>query len=72
MRLTAKLFASLFAASGFALCLGLVQPAAADTLAPVPQLTPMPAFKLPGINGTSGRDADLRNKVTIIRFWASW
>jgi hypothetical protein len=56
-----------------ALMLGIAaQPAAADTLAPLPQPTPMPAFKIPGINGTSGSDADLRNKVTIIRFWASW
>jgi len=50
----------------------LTQPAAADTLVPVPQPTPMPSFKIPGINGSSGSDADLRNKVTIIRFWASW
>jgi hypothetical protein len=50
----------------------LAQPATADTLVPVPQPTPMPSFKIPGINGSSGSDADLRNKVTIIRFWASW
>jgi hypothetical protein len=50
----------------------LTQPATADTLVPVPQPTPMPSFKIPGINGSSGSDADLRNKVTIIRFWASW
>lgn len=50
----------------------LTGPAAADTLVPVPQPTPMPSFKIPGINGSSGSDADLRNKVTIIRFWASW
>ncbi|MBS1220315.1 MAG: hypothetical protein H6R21_3448, partial [Proteobacteria bacterium] len=34
--------------------------------------TPMPAFSIPGISGTRGSDADLRNKVTVIRFWASW
>ena len=50
----------------------LTQPATADTLVPVPQPTPMPSFKIPGINGSSASDADLRNKVTIIRFWASW
>ncbi|MDP1674636.1 MAG: hypothetical protein Q8L65_16170 [Burkholderiales bacterium] len=50
----------------------LTQPVAADTLVPVPQPTPMPSFKIPGINGSSGSDVDLRNKVTIIRFWASW
>lgn len=50
----------------------LAHPASADTLVPVPQPTPMPSFNIPGINGSSGNDADLRNKVTIIRFWASW
>ncbi len=70
MRLTAKLLTSLFAASGLLLSLG--QPASANTLAPVSPPIPMPAFKLPGLNGTSGSDADLRNKVTVIRFWASW
>lgn len=71
MRKTSKLLISLCAASG--LMLGLsIQPAAADTLAPVSPPTPMPAFTIPGINGTSGSDADLRNKVTVIRFWASW
>jgi hypothetical protein len=71
MRPTTTLLASLIAASAFALGLTLALPAAADTLAPVPP-TPMPAFKLPGLNGSSGSDTDLRNKVTIIRFWASW
>jgi hypothetical protein len=32
----------------------------------------MPSFMIPALNGGSGSDADLRNKVTIIRFWASW
>lgn len=71
MRLTATRFATLIAAS--ALALGIAtQPVAADTLAPLAQPTPMPAFKLPALNGSSASDADLRNKVTIIRFWASW
>ena len=47
-------------------------PAAAEVLAPLPQPVPMPAFALPGLNGSSFSDDDLRNKVTIIRFWASW
>lgn len=72
MRQTSKLLISLCAASGLMLGLSLIQPAAADTLTPVSPPTPMPAFKLPGLNGTSGSDADLRNKVTVIRFWASW
>lgn len=71
MRLTATSFKYLIAASsvfGFL----LAQPTLADTLAPVSPPVPMPVFKLPGLNGTSGSDADLRNKVTVIRFWASW
>jgi len=70
MRLTATRFTSFIAASALALGIA-IQPAAADTLAPLAQPTPMPSFKLPALNG-SGSDADLRNKVTIIRFWASW
>jgi hypothetical protein len=71
MRLTAPRFTALIAAS--AIVLGVAaQPAAADTLAPLAQPTPMPAFRIPDLNGSSGSDADLRNKVTIIRFWASW
>lgn len=70
MRPTASRFASLISAC--ALTFGItLAPAAAETLAPVSPPVPMPAFKLPGING-GGSDADLRNKVTIIRFWASW
>ena len=71
MRPTTTLLAPFIAASAFALGLTLAAPAAADTLAPVPP-TSIPAFKLPGLNGSSGSDADLRNKVTVIRFWASW
>jgi hypothetical protein len=76
MRLTATCFKSRFislvAASACLFGVALAQPAAADALAPVSPPVAMPAFKLSGINGTSGSDADLRNKVTVIRFWASW
>lgn len=65
-------FRSLMSACALAAGFALAQTAAADTLAPVPQPAPMPAFKIPGLNGSSASDADLRNKVTIIRFWASW
>lgn len=71
MRLTATRFTTLIAAAAFMLGVA-TQPAAADTLVPLPQPVPMPVFKIPGLNNTSGSDADLRNKVTIIRFWASW
>jgi len=37
-----------------------------------PQATPMPVFELPGINGTKTRSTDLRDKVAVIRFWATW
>ena len=37
-----------------------------------PQATPMPVFELPGVNGAKARSTDLRDKVTVIRFWASW
>ncbi len=72
MRLTNKRFKLFIAASACLFGIALVQPAAADTLLPVTPPVPMPAFKLPGLNGSVGSDADLRNKVTIIRFWASW
>ncbi len=72
MRLTTTHFKFLIAASACVFGITLAQPAAADALAPVSPPVAMPAFKLPGLNGSSGSDADLRNKVTIIRFWASW
>ncbi|MDP1717177.1 MAG: hypothetical protein Q8L40_03790 [Burkholderiales bacterium] len=71
MRLTANPRA-LLAAAGLLLAVSLTSPAVADTITPLTPPVPMPAFKIPGISGTSGSDADLRNKVTIIRFWASW
>ena len=36
------------------------------------QATPMPTFELTGIDGSKVRTADLRDKVTVIRFWATW
>jgi hypothetical protein len=71
MRLTLRP-RSLLVAAGMMLAVAMASPAAADTLTPLSPPVPMPAFKLPGLNGASGSDADLRNKVTIIRFWASW
>jgi hypothetical protein len=50
----------------------LWQTAAASGLQTVSPPAPMPAFKASGLNGSVLGDADLRNKVTIIRFWASW
>jgi hypothetical protein len=65
-------FRSLISACALAAGLVLAQITAADTLTPLPQPSPIPAFKIPGLNGSGASDADLRNKVTIIRFWASW
>ena len=70
MRSTARFAALLFSA---ALIFSTVPvTASADALQPVTPPAPLPAFQLPGLNGSSGSDADLRNKVTVIRFWASW
>lgn len=59
--------------SALALVAGLTTlPAAADSLQPLSPPAPMPAFRLPQLGGSNSSDADLRNKVTVIRFWASW
>lgn len=69
MRTAARSAALLF--SGLMLSTAMLT-ASANTLQPVNPPTPMPMFQLPGLNGSSGSDTDLRNKVTVIRFWASW
>jgi|GEM_PF-2375545 len=46
--------------------------ATANSLQAVNPPTPIPAFKITGLGGSSSSDTDLRNKVTVIRFWASW
>lgn len=69
MRFTVRLAAILFTGLVFSTApFG----AAADPLQPVSPSTPIPAFKITGLGGISSSDADLRNKVTVIRFWASW
>jgi hypothetical protein len=41
-------------------------------LAAVKPATPMPAFSLPDLQG-SGFDASaLKDKVVVVRFWATW
>jgi cytochrome oxidase Cu insertion factor (SCO1/SenC/PrrC family) len=41
-------------------------------LAAVKPATPMPPFSLPGLQG-SGFDASaLKDKVVVMRFWATW
>jgi cytochrome oxidase Cu insertion factor (SCO1/SenC/PrrC family) len=34
--------------------------------------TPMPAFQLPAVDGSTTTSADLRGKVVVVRFWATW
>lgn len=70
MRTALSLVASLV--FGTVLSVGSPTPAAAQHFTELDRPVPMPEFKLPGLNGSSGSDADLRNKVTVIRFWASW
>ena len=70
MRFSARFTTLLLAAGGFLAAAPL--PVLADNLQQLTPPVPMPAFKLPGLNGNSASDADLRNKVTVIRFWASW
>ena len=41
-------------------------------LAAPPQATPMPAFELTGFDGSKARSTDLRDKVAVFRFWATW
>ena len=48
------------------------QPTPPEGLAPQSQLTPMPVFELPGPDGQPVRSEDLRGKVVVVRFWATW
>jgi cytochrome oxidase Cu insertion factor (SCO1/SenC/PrrC family) len=45
-------------------------PAPPPGLSPIAQ--PMPDFSLPAVNGTTITAADLRGKVVVVRFWATW
>lgn len=37
-----------------------------------PTAATMPAFEMTGFDGSKVRSTDLRDKVTVIRFWATW
>jgi len=43
-----------------------------DGLIAVSSAAPMPAFQLPAVDGSTVSSADLRGKVVIVRFWATW
>ena len=74
----ARLCLGLFLLLGFFLTLSPLRIPAADPpqlpegLAPPGQLIPMPVFELPDPDGQPVRSEDLRGKVVVVRFWASW
>jgi cytochrome oxidase Cu insertion factor (SCO1/SenC/PrrC family) len=41
-------------------------------LAPVKHAAPMPAFKLPSLNGSTFDSSQLQGKVVVMRIWATW
>ena len=43
-----------------------------EGLAAPGQLTPIPVFELPDPDGNPVRSEDLRGKVMVVRFWATW
>jgi hypothetical protein len=70
LALSLILGATLVTVTPFARAVSPVEPP--KGLSSPPQGTRMPVFELPGIDGTRARSADLRDKVTVIRFWATW
>lgn len=56
---------------------GLIQaaeraPVPPDGLFPPETPTSIPDFRLPSVDGKTLVAADLRDKVVVIRFWATW
>jgi hypothetical protein len=56
---------------------GLIQaaeraPVPPDGLLPPETPTSIPDFRLPSVDGKTLAAADLRDKVVVIRFWATW
>ena len=41
-------------------------------MAPPPQPTRMPAFDFVNLHGGTLKSSDLKGKVIVIRFWATW
>jgi cytochrome oxidase Cu insertion factor (SCO1/SenC/PrrC family) len=41
-------------------------------LAAVKPATPMAAFSLPSLHGSGFDSSALKNKVVVVRFWATW
>ena len=75
----ASLWGFLLLLVGALVALGLVQTnAIGGNAAPpagliaVSSATPMPAFQLRAVDGSTASSADLRGKVVVVRFWATW
>ena len=47
-------------------------PSPPEGLTAVSQPTPMPAFELVDVRGSTVRSADVQGKVVVVRFWATW
>ena len=41
-------------------------------LAPIKPATPVAAFSLPALHGSEFDSAVLKDKVVVVRFWATW
>ena len=44
----------------------------ATVMAPPPQATRMPEFEFANLNGGVLKSSEMKGKVIIIRFWATW
>ena len=44
----------------------------ATVMAPPPQPTQMPAFDFANLQGGALKSSEMKGKVIIIRFWATW
>ena len=69
-----RLFAAVVAAASLAAVPAVAAPPdfasmQVDRIAPP---KPAPAFELPGLDGRTQRLADLRGKVVMLFFWATW
>jgi hypothetical protein len=76
-KLNARALQSLLMLLGIALAAATSHSSAADLAPPAglsapSQLKPIPAFNLQTVAGGILRSDDLRGKIVIVRFWATW
>jgi peroxiredoxin len=50
----------------------LAAPYAAETIQPMADRKPAPDFQLAGADGKDVRQSDLKGKVVLVNFWATW